>query len=114
MNAAARAPWRSRRSNWKRRQSSPMHSSVVTVPVRTFEGSREVAQQAFLSVEEPLQIRVDDRDVSITMRTPGNDFELAAGFLFSEGLLDAPSSVAGIENNQRGNTVTVTLQPGSE
>lgn len=44
-----------------------------------------------LIVEEPLAIHLDDVQVSTTMRTPGNDFELAAGFLFSEGALaDAP------------------------
>src|SRR5436190_15544713 len=38
-------------------------------------------------VEEPLEIRLDDHLVTTTMRTPGNDFELAAGFCFTEGLL---------------------------
>lgn len=38
-------------------------------------------------VEEPLSIRLDDHLVSTTMRTPGHDFELAAGFCFTEGLL---------------------------
>jgi FdhD protein len=38
-------------------------------------------------VEEALEIRLANRSLSITMRTPGNDFELAVGFLFSEGLI---------------------------
>ncbi len=41
-----------------------------------------------LIVEEPLSIRLDDVLVATTMRTPGNDFELAAGFCHAEGLLD--------------------------
>lgn len=41
-----------------------------------------------LIVEEPLAIRLDDHLVATTMRTPGHDFELAAGFCFTEGLLD--------------------------
>jgi FdhD protein len=41
-----------------------------------------------LIVEEPMQIHLDGHLVATTMRTPGNDFELAAGFLFTEGLLD--------------------------
>jgi FdhD protein len=41
-----------------------------------------------LIVEEPLEIRLDGHLVTTTMRTPGNDFELAVGFCFSEGLLD--------------------------
>ncbi len=40
-----------------------------------------------LVVEEPLEIRLDDRPVATTMRTPGHDFELAAGFCFTDGLL---------------------------
>jgi FdhD protein len=40
-----------------------------------------------LIVEEPLEIRLDDALVATTMRTPGNDFELAAGFCFTDGLL---------------------------
>lgn len=41
-----------------------------------------------LIVEEPLEIRLDGALVGTTMRTPGHDFELAAGFCFTEGLLD--------------------------
>ena len=40
-----------------------------------------------LAVEEPLEIRVHGRPLAITMRTPGHDFELAAGFLVSEGVI---------------------------
>ena len=45
-----------------------------------------------VAVEEPLEIRVDGRPLAITMRTPGHDEELAAGFLVGEGLLDGPPS----------------------
>jgi FdhD protein len=41
-----------------------------------------------VAVEEPLEIRVDGRPQAVTMRTPGNDEELALGFLFGEGLID--------------------------
>ena len=41
-----------------------------------------------LIVEEPMTIQLDGNIVGTTMRTPGNDYELAAGFCFSDGLLD--------------------------
>lgn len=80
------------------------------------------AESAFdlLAVEEPLEIRVrigrEHRAVSITMRTPGADAELAAGFLFTEGILTAPAQIKAIKhcgkfpNNQ--NTIRVDLTDG--
>ncbi|MGH9217436.1 MAG: hypothetical protein ACRDZS_14355 [Acidimicrobiales bacterium] len=47
-----------------------------------------------LIVEEPLEIRLDGVLVATTMRTPGHDFELAAGFYFTDGLLGAPPSAS--------------------
>ena len=42
-----------------------------------------------LAVEEPLEIRIDGEPLTVTMRTPGDDIDLAAGFLYTEGLLAA-------------------------
>src|SRR3954454_20497230 len=47
-----------------------------------------------VAVEEPLEIRVDARPVAVTMRTPGEDEELALGFLYGEGLIDGPRAAA--------------------
>ena len=46
-----------------------------------------------LVAEEPLEIRVNGKPVSVTMRTPGNDLELAAGFLFTEGILQSADQI---------------------
>jgi FdhD protein len=46
-----------------------------------------------LAVEEPLEIRIDDEPIAVTMRTPGDDFELAAGFLRTEGIFSEPSQI---------------------
>lgn len=53
-------------------------------------------QEDLLAVEEPLEIRVAGRPLSITMRTPGHDFELAAGFLLSEGIVSAADQLRSI------------------
>jgi FdhD protein len=55
-----------------------------------------------VAVEEPLEIRVDGAAIAVTMRTPGDDEELALGFLHGEGLIDSPRAVgpsAGLEAN---------------
>ncbi|AVT41213.1 formate dehydrogenase accessory sulfurtransferase FdhD [Plantactinospora sp. BB1] len=49
-----------------------------------------------LAAEEPLEIRVNGRSLVVTMRTPGDDFDLAAGFLVSEGVVRATGEIAGI------------------
>ncbi|MEK6343883.1 MAG: formate dehydrogenase accessory sulfurtransferase FdhD, partial [Curtobacterium sp.] len=56
---------------------------VTRITVAT---SRSVREDV-LAVEEPLEIRVGGSSLAITMRTPGNDVDLAAGFLVSEGVI---------------------------
>jgi FdhD protein len=46
-----------------------------------------------LAAEEPMEIRLDGGALTVTMRTPGDDFDLAIGFLVSEGVLTAPSDI---------------------
>jgi FdhD protein len=58
------------------------------VLTRRFAQGRLTRLPDELAVEEPLSIRLDDILVTTTMRTPGNDFELAAGFCLTEGLLE--------------------------
>jgi FdhD protein len=74
-------------------------------------------QDDFLVAEEPLEIRVGDMAVSVTMRTPGHDLELATGFLFTEGLITDRAQIASVQNEsdttQNGaNRVRVNLAPG--
>jgi FdhD protein len=64
-----------------------------------------------LAVEEPLEIRVDDEPLTVTMRTPGDDIDLAAGFLFTEGLLGSLDEVREIRTCDQ-NVAAVTVKPG--
>ena len=50
-------------------------------------GDAPTVLEDVLAVEEPLEIRVGGQSLAITMRTPGNDVDLAAGFLVSEGVI---------------------------
>jgi FdhD protein len=69
-----------------------------------------------VAIEEPLEIRVDGAALSVTMRTPGHDEELALGFLFGEGLIDGPRRV-GLTEDFANNTIEVagplTRDPGA-
>lgn len=70
--------------------------------------------QDTLAVEEPLEIRVNGAAVTVTMRTPGHDVELASGFLLTEGLLRSREQVASIRgaeprNGGASNMVEVVL-----
>ncbi|MEO0601469.1 MAG: formate dehydrogenase accessory sulfurtransferase FdhD, partial [Myxococcota bacterium] len=68
-----------------------------------------------LVVEEPLEIRVEDEPLVVTMRTPGDDLALAAGFLYSEGVVDGLDDVAALDHlaGPGGeNTIQVRLASG--
>jgi FdhD protein len=78
-------------------KSSPLPSgSVREVAMRRVNGSVDAEDKDSLAVEEPLEIRVENRSVAVVMRTPGEDGELAAGFVVTEGLVHTAGDIVDI------------------
>ena len=71
-----------------------------------------------VTIEEPLEIRIGADPIAVTMRTPGNDEELAAGFLLSEGIVRTRTDLREIAHctlpASLGNVLNVTLSPGAK
>lgn len=57
-----------------------------------FDCSVDITEEVV--VEEPLEIRINNRSIAVTMRTPGNDFELVAGFLWAEQIVQHPNDIS--------------------
>ncbi len=96
-------------------------SRSPAVRVDLSDGSGSVSRRPeTLTVEEPLEVRVGGASLAVTMRTPGDDFDLALGFLLSEGVIGAASDVRtmmhcldeGEDGRPTYNVVDVTLAPG--
>jgi FdhD protein len=66
------------------------------MPVVRLDDGVRVERIDTLAAEEPLEIRAHGRPVAVTMRTPGDDFDLVAGFAWTEGLIAAPDDLAGL------------------
>lgn len=102
-------------------------TSIVRRRVQRWRGGQACWADDVLVTEEPLEIRLrppggaEPVRVAVTMRTPGHDFELAAGFLFTEGILDHPDQIRAIsyctdpdvDGAQPYNIVNVWLREGT-
>jgi FdhD protein len=105
-----------------------MRTPVSPIQITRVEHGSATVTDDILVTEEPLEIRLghgpeEDRkeiQLSVTMRTPGNDEELAIGFLFTEGLVTDMSQVLrvvpceDVKEEERGNVVRVELHPAVE
>ncbi|MBJ7427850.1 MAG: formate dehydrogenase accessory sulfurtransferase FdhD [Bacteroidia bacterium] len=97
--------------------------SVAPISIIKVNQNGQITANDLLAVEEPLEIRIgfgpkenrEQRNVSVTMRTPGNDFELALGFLFTEGIIKNINEIAQIKyctelNSQQDNQNIVRVE----
>jgi FdhD protein len=107
----------------KSREAVARAGSQTSARVTVFESGRESVRSDQLATEEPLELRLvlmgQTRTLAVTMRTPGADFELAAGFLHGEGVVDDRDQIRGmsyctdpeIDAEQQFNIVNVELDP---
>jgi len=100
---------------------------TTTARVRVVDADSDRWRKDALATEEPLEIRIaggpgeEHIPLAVTMRTPGNDFELAAGFLFTEGIARAPEEIRelkyctnpAVDGPQLYNIISVELRTGA-
>jgi FdhD protein len=94
--------------------------ATITMDIVKVNGTASLSAGDVLAIEEPLEIQLSYqengaakfRKVSVTMRTPGNDAELGAGFLFTEGILKSKQEIESIEKQENSNEVLVHLAEG--
>ncbi len=107
-------------------RSTMQSQSIAQFQIQKMRASAPVDSEDALAVEEPMEIRLGftqdgkrvAKSISITMRTPGNDFDLAVGFLFTESIVTDPLQVASVRHCGRPvsptklqNVVRVELTP---
>ena len=93
-------------------EAAPRGTERVTRLEIRAEQQRESAE--LVVAEEPLEIRLGDQAVAVTMRTPGHDAELALGFMITEGVIEDPGTVVAVGHcDENENVVDVRTQPGA-
>ncbi|MES2701406.1 MAG: formate dehydrogenase accessory sulfurtransferase FdhD [Bacteroidota bacterium] len=92
--------------------------SVANITVTKVGGSTATQAGDTVAVEEPLEIRLEyhsegnkiRKSISVTMRTPGHDAELATGFLYTEGIIKSPADIHAV-TELRENVILIVLHP---
>jgi FdhD protein len=109
-----------------KKTSKARRGSKTKVRVRVVEDGSTRVRPDSLATEEPMELRLLSggarQTVAVTMRTPGADFELAAGFLYGEGIVSSPDDIrkisycvdADVDADQRYNIVNVELRGGRD
>jgi FdhD protein len=93
---------------------------ITTMQVKKISTERVLEVEDQLVIEEPLEIQIEygpvekrvHKSISVTMRTPGNDMELAVGFLFTEGIIQNNRGILCVEQHEADiNRITIAVQP---
>jgi FdhD protein len=89
--------------------------SIELTQVKEWDDGTVSSVQDSLAGEEPLEIRINGAPLTVTMRTPGHDVELAAGFLFTEGIIQSGDQIGSIratnpQSGAKSNAVEVELK----
>src|SRR6266849_10567897 len=91
---------------------------TITSPIHTVEKVLSSSRSDLLAIEEPLQLCLNGFPLSITMRTPGSDLDLAVGFLFTEGIIEDVGQILSMRAESAddtfgnsGDRVTIRLKP---
>jgi len=98
---------------------------IGNISLTHIEGDIQSSRKDIVALEEPLEIRLgygsaqrQQKSIAVTMRTPGHDFELAIGFLFSEGIIDSMDDIENIhycedvgKQDEKENVVRAELAP---
>jgi len=104
--------------SWPMPKSDPATGAAKSMPVTRLRDGHLAEIDDILVVEEPLEIRLGDQSFTVTMRTPGNDFDLTRGLLLTEGVIESESDIGQIRYCDTGeaaetdipNIVTVQLK----
>ncbi len=104
-----------RASSWAHREIRQLvtHGRISNFAITRHDGSRTEALNDSVAVEDPVEIRLGEEPLAVTMRTPGDDSDLVLGFLLTEGILLDPDEVVAIEDVGE-SAVCVRLRTGVE
>jgi len=112
--------------SWVKITNKMVQKAIKQIHLTKVINGKSCAEADSLAIEEPLEIRLEFglpgnrriQNISVTMRTPGNDAELAAGFLFTEGIVKDTKDIAGIDYcfiacaENKENVIQVSLKEG--
>jgi FdhD protein len=95
-----------------------MTADTISAPVQTVKNGLFCSRSDLLAIEEPLQLCLNGSPLSITMRSPGSDLDLATGFLITEGIIDDVGQILSMRaesaedsSDHSGDRVTIRLKP---